>query len=369
MSDFDKRQDAYMERPARIQVDPETLNGPNQSKAQPQGTTYNIWYHKWAGGDRGEKVRERAETRVDIELDSGKTRGTDDKNSYICVFFARGSCPHGYQCRFRHRLPKISDRLPFTKDVFGRDLFGQTRDDMGGVGTFMKDHCTLYVGKLPTEKKTAGIVRRHFQEFGPIERLNFLEDRGVAFIRYAHRYFAEFAKEAMSNQALDEQEIINVRWATEDPNPRAKADQQRRQEEMARQAIEYSLEEAARDREELEEKEAEAQKRVLLQGGAEEEEEEEGKRKRIKAITSSTDQETQEGKGEEEEEEDKLPTDGIFSTEALQSLRSMASVLHAPPAPPVSSGRGTSRVKEGSMAITTNGPSLVSAGYEDSDEE
>ncbi|RKP14120.1 hypothetical protein BJ684DRAFT_15539 [Piptocephalis cylindrospora] len=351
MTDFDKKQDAYMERPARIQVDPETLSGPNQSKAQPQGTTYNIWYHKWAGGDRGDKIKERAETRVDIDLDSGKTRGTDDKNSYICVFFARGACPHGYQCRFRHRLPKLSDRLPFTKDIFGRDLFGQTRDDMGGVGSFMKDHSTLYVGKLPTEGRTAGVVRRHFGEFGPIERLNFLEDRGVAFVRYAHRYFAEFAKEAMSNQALDEQEIINVRWATEDPNPRARADLQRRQEEMARQAIELALDEAAKERKESEE-EVENRKRALLE--ANDAGQDEGERKRIKGPT------VEDAAKEGDEQEVSVPTDSIFSTETLQSLHSMASSLRAKPAS--ASGSGRTEVK------STPG-TLVSAGYDDSDDE
>lgn len=35
-----------------------------------------------------------------------------------------------------------------------------------------------------------------------------------------HRCMAEFAKEAMSNQSLDSNEILTIRWANEDPNPR-----------------------------------------------------------------------------------------------------------------------------------------------------
>lgn len=213
----------------------------------------------------------------------------------------------------------------------------------------MKDHCTLYVGKLPTERRTAAVVRRHFGEFGPIERLNFLEDRGVAFIRYAHRYFAEFAKEAMSNQALDEQEIINVRWATEDPNPRAKADMQRRQEEMARQAIELALEEAAQGRKETEE----SQKRLPPLNG----EGEEGERKRIKGpLTEGID-------GSSGGKQERTLVDGIFSAEALQSLQSMVSTLHARPAP---SSDTTSEVKKTPVAMSG---SLVSTGYDESDEE
>ena len=31
---------------------------------------------------------------------------------------------------------------------------------------------------------------------------------------------AEFAKEAMTNQTLDGKEILTIKWANEDPNPR-----------------------------------------------------------------------------------------------------------------------------------------------------
>jgi hypothetical protein len=41
----------------------------------------------------------------------------------------------------------------------------------------------------------------------------------MAFIRYKHRCFAEFAKEAMQNRNLDANEILTAKWSTEDPNP------------------------------------------------------------------------------------------------------------------------------------------------------
>jgi len=31
---------------------------------------------------------------------------------------------------------------------------------------------------------------------------------------------AEFAKEAMTNQALDSSEMLTIKWANDDPNPR-----------------------------------------------------------------------------------------------------------------------------------------------------
>lgn len=44
-----------------------------------------------------------------------------------------------------------------------------------------------------------------------------LPGKKVAFVTYVSRLNAEFAKEAMMEQALDNGEILNVRWATEDP--------------------------------------------------------------------------------------------------------------------------------------------------------
>ena len=31
---------------------------------------------------------------------------------------------------------------------------------------------------------------------------------------------AEYAKQAMTNQALDSNQVISIRWANDDPNPR-----------------------------------------------------------------------------------------------------------------------------------------------------
>ena len=44
----------------------------------------------------------------------------------------------------------------------------------------------------------------------------------IAFVRYRYRANAEFAKVAMANQSLDNKEVINVRWAMDDPNPVAR---------------------------------------------------------------------------------------------------------------------------------------------------
>ena len=64
-----------------------------------------------------------------------------------------------------------------------------------------------------------------------------LQYRSVAFVTYVSELHAQFAKEAMACQSLDNDEILNVRWATEDPNPVSKVSEKRRLEEMGQEAI------------------------------------------------------------------------------------------------------------------------------------
>lgn len=40
---------------------------------------------------------------------------------------------------------------------------------------------------------------------------NILYNRGIAFVTYEHEANAQFAKEAMANQSLDMEEVLNVR--------------------------------------------------------------------------------------------------------------------------------------------------------------
>lgn len=103
------------------------------------------------------------------------------------------------------------------------------------------------------------IVARHFAEWGEIERTRVLNSRGVAFITYTNVANASFAKEAMMHQSLDHDEVLNVRWATEDPNPMAQKREARRIEEQAAEAIRRAL--PAEFIAEIEGKDPEARKR------------------------------------------------------------------------------------------------------------
>lgn len=68
-----------------------------------------------------------------------------------------------------------------------------------------------------------------------------LNTRGVAFITYSNEANAQFAKEAMAHQSLDHSEILNVRWATADPNPMAQRREARSIEEQAAEAVRRAL--------------------------------------------------------------------------------------------------------------------------------
>ncbi|EEA24455.1 Pre-mRNA-splicing factor [Talaromyces marneffei ATCC 18224] len=250
-------------RPARPQVDPSTI----KSEPPPQtGTIFNIWYNKWSGGDREDKYLSKtaAAGRCNVAKDSGYTRADKVAGSYFCLFFARGICPKGQECEYLHRLPTIHDIFNPNVDCFGRDKFSDYRDDMGGVGSFMRQNRTLYIGRIHVSDDIEEIIARHFQEWGQIERVRVLTSRGVAFVTYSNEANAQFAKEAMAHQSLDHNEILNVRWATVDPNPLAQKREAHRLEEQAAEAIRRAL--PAEFVAELEGRDPEARKRKKIEG-------------------------------------------------------------------------------------------------------
>ncbi|EWC45059.1 pre-mRNA-splicing factor cwc2 [Drechslerella stenobrocha 248] len=220
---------------------------------------------QWSGGDREDKYisKHHAEGRCDIAKDSGYTKADRVPGSYFCLFFARGLCPHGHQCEYLHRLPTIHDLFNPNIDSFGRDKHSDYRDDMGGVGSFMRQNRTLYIGRIHVSDDIEEIVARHFAEWGQVERIRVLNSRGVAFVTYTNEANAQFAKEAMAHQSLDHSEILNVRWATVDPNPLAQARDKRRIEEQAAEAIRKAL--PAEYVAELEGKDPEARKRRRME--------------------------------------------------------------------------------------------------------
>ncbi|KAJ5048530.1 Pre-mRNA-splicing factor [Penicillium chrysogenum] len=68
----------------------------------------------------------------------------------------------------------------------------------------------------------------------------------------------------MANQSLDHEEILNVRWATVDPNPMAQKREARRLEEQAAEAVRRAL--PAAFVAEIEGRDPEAKKRKKIEG-------------------------------------------------------------------------------------------------------
>ncbi|KAK1236379.1 Pre-mRNA-splicing factor [Marasmius sp. AFHP31] len=235
-------------KPARKQVKPGEIV---RTEVAQTGKEYNIWYNKWAGGEREDNYsnKVKSQTRCNIKRDAGLTRANATGVKYCCMFFARGCCPYGWECEYLHSLPDTEHPVEdSSKDCFARDKFADYRDDMGGVGSFHRQNRTLYVGRIKetgTGLETEEVVRRHFKEWGEIERddsetgwaVKVLQYRSVAFVTYKSELSAQFAKEAMSCQSLDNDEILNVRWATEDPNPVSKVNERNRLEELGQKAI------------------------------------------------------------------------------------------------------------------------------------
>ena len=251
-------------RPARPQVDPSTM----KSEPPPQtGIIFNIWYNKWSGGDREDKYlsKTHATGRCNIATDSGYTRADKVPGSYFCLFFAKGLCPRGHECEYLHRLPGLHDLFNPNVDCFGRDKHSDYRDDMGGVGSFMRQNRTLYVGRIHVTDDIEEVVARHFAEWGQVDRIRVLTSRGVAFVTYTNEANSQFAKEAMAHQSLDHNEILNVRWATVDPNPMAQKREARKIEEQAAEAVRRAL--PAEFVAEIEGRDPEAKRRKRIEGG------------------------------------------------------------------------------------------------------
>ena len=250
-------------RRARKQHDPAV--GPSRERAFDSNTRANAWYGASASRGGGRRQQPEAMTRCDAVLDSGRTRGDDREETSVCLHFARGRCSAGGECAFLHRLPTAADdaRASLTHDVFGRDRHATHCADNGGVGSFSSQNvATLfayYGGAFPPRADAERVrvaVLADFLEWGPVSGVRVVPTKCVAFVTYAHRSAAEFAKEAMAGQTLrrlaattprargetagpagPEKRVLSVRWANEDPNPAARAAAKRAREETAVDAV------------------------------------------------------------------------------------------------------------------------------------
>jgi len=237
-------QSTLLNRPARKQS---THINSRYEQHDVDTTEYNIWYGRKLG-NKNWKDRDISETRCSVLKDCGKTKAA--KDAYFCLHFAKGRCVNGSDCTFIHRVPTPIDdkKTDITHDIFGRERHKTDRDDMGGVGSFSRDNRTIYIGGIKAAiSDIEHIVRKHFEEWGNIEYVRVITNKSIAFVRYLYRSSAEFAKEAMADQTMDNGELLNVRWATEDSNPLARMADERNLHRVATEVVNKRLREMSQD--------------------------------------------------------------------------------------------------------------------------
>ncbi|EDO36726.1 predicted protein [Nematostella vectensis] len=222
-----KNLEKYKKRPAKRQADPD-----EKKKVHwiPEGATeYNIWYDRWVGEHwhKDTMGAEESETRCCLATDAGFTKATILEQSgnkhYYCIYFAKGCCHLGAECGFIHSIPTEKDvgRFGLAQDCFGRDRHQNHKENLGGVGAFDKESCTLYVGGLTLHTKLEEWLWEEFGEWGEIEDIRIIPKKNIAFVRYKSRLNAEFAKVAMADQRLGGRHLMNVagQMMTQTPRP------------------------------------------------------------------------------------------------------------------------------------------------------
>ncbi len=185
-----------LSRPARKQkdfIDPKKYHTEGAHE-------FNIWYGRYIGDmPDNSSGKEAAADRCVVKTDAGATRadsgGVQRKDKrYFCLHFARGICAKGKDCAFYHRIPTPDDDAQCEEmmDCFGRHKHSTHKDDMNGVGSFMKPCRTLFVGNLlkhkyDTPKALDDAVWKHFEEWGELENVNVIHRLSIAFPRYRLR--------------------------------------------------------------------------------------------------------------------------------------------------------------------------------------
>jgi len=258
--------------PARKQVDRPVPADPSSDFLSPE----EFW-----------KLRKAPKTlrgyRCDPDKDAGATLATTHSTTRLrCVFFARGTCHRGAGCHYVHEVPD-EGFFAYAKTQPQFDCFGRQRS--GEDLTNCNDCTTLFLwlgGVLVNHASSSaeaieGLIRADFAVFGPIAFVNVIVNKTIAFVRYRYRSSAEFAKEAMTRQCLKGDPsgtVLDVRWANEDPNPKAKARVKREREERFVKAVEGK--EGGEEREEREEGDEDDDWRRYVSSGDEEEEGDDG---------------------------------------------------------------------------------------------
>ena len=79
-------------------------------------------------------------------------------------------------------------------------------------------------------RDTVKLLYDELSKWGEIEDIKFIPQRAMANVRYTHRFYAEFAKEAMQSQSLAGSDVIDVKWCLDDDEKTQKSKEEEQKE-------------------------------------------------------------------------------------------------------------------------------------------
>lgn len=146
-----------MQRPARRQA----LESKKEAAYVEGNYSYNIWYDKFATDRNSKNERAVSLYKCKPAVDTGYTKADKFNKkgaSYFCVYFARGECTEGVNCRFYHRVPQEEDvsrcHEDNLRDIFGRSRHAKHKEDNSGIGSFNKECRTLMVSSIKLDSES-----------------------------------------------------------------------------------------------------------------------------------------------------------------------------------------------------------------------
>jgi hypothetical protein len=235
--------------PARQVDEPVTL----AREVPREAAKTNLWtgrtLREYRAPREGRGVRNVSGYRCAPALDAGWTRGEGAGIVHHCLYFAKGLCHLGPACGFLHRVPTVEDSEALARDhaldCFGKERSGADgfRAGSKGAGALARDCTTLYIylgsaANVAPKPELEAALRSEFEEWGDVDDVHAAPAKAVAFVRYARRAAAEFAKAAMHQQQLrpllekypaSSDHVLDVRWADDDSSPiKAAAELERR---------------------------------------------------------------------------------------------------------------------------------------------
>uniref|UniRef100_A0AC35TFV1 Pre-mRNA-splicing factor RBM22 n=1 Tax=Rhabditophanes sp. KR3021 TaxID=114890 RepID=A0AC35TFV1_9BILA len=143
--------------------------------------------------------------------------------SHICSFFVKGECKRGDECPYRHEMPKdpdnplnnqnLKDRYYGQNDPVALKMLNKINGMPKLVAPTDDSITTLYVGGIGNDNEvTEEDLQGTFYQYGEVRSIKICQDKGCAFVQFAHRESADKAAKACFNNTVLKGKRLAVRW-------------------------------------------------------------------------------------------------------------------------------------------------------------